>query len=122
MIAANLHPSIEVLKRNRGGRPRKKALDLNQYNHIRRHQAALLVAHMLLDGVELSAIQFMIKMYSLFLNQTYASGKDMAKACGISPQAAVVHIRRLTNAGYLNRDHYRAWSISDSYLTQLNKM
>lgn len=127
MIAAAVdnRPSFDIIKnkgQRKNGRPRKETLTFTSFDHIRRHQAALLAGHMLLDNIEIGAIRFMLKVYPLFLEQRQAGGKEMAAACNITPQAAVKHIKNLTDAGYLNRIHYRAWEISDSYLTQLNRM
>lgn len=89
---------------------------------IRKHQTALLIAHMLLDEIPLATIRFLAKVYPLFLDQPMATAREMAKAYQCAPSSASRHIHKLTDIGYFERVHYRAWEINSSYLTQLNKM
>lgn len=93
-----------------------------QGNTVRKHQAAFLIAHLIIADVPLAVIRFLVKVYPIFLEQPMATARDMAAVYGCSPQAAGKHIHKLKELGFLERVHYRAWEINTSYLTTLNKM
>jgi hypothetical protein len=93
-----------------------------QGNTIRKHQAAFLIAHMIMADISLALIRFLVKVYPIFLEKEQVSARDMATAYGCSPQAAGKHIHKLAALGFFERIHYRAWEINSSYLTTLNKM
>lgn len=123
MIADRMYeerPSFRAVKN--APRPKSKIIQLDNYDHIRRQQAALLAGHMLLDGVDLGSIRFMLRIYPLFLEQKTASARQMSLYAKITPQAGQKYVHALCDKGYIKRLNYRTWTISDSYLTQLNRM
>lgn len=106
----------------RGGGGRDNIIDFNQYDRIRRHQAALLGAHMLLDDVPISRVAFLLKIYPLFLENDSVNGMQMAKMFGCTHENIRRYRQDLEDRGYLERVSYRGWVLSDTYLTQLNRM
>lgn len=125
MIAAIDRPAAQMIARRSPGRPRRTndPFDFASMDHIRKHQAALLIAHMLIeDKLDINAIRFLVKIYPLFFDNKTVSSKMMAAAYGATPQAAVPYVKALTEAGLLVRLSYRSWELSDTYLTYLNKM
>ncbi len=98
-----------------------KTLDLSPFDSLRKHQAALLAGHMLLDGVPLATIRFITKVYPLLLQVGQSSAKALADHFGCSPQSASKHVTVLTDFNYLSRVHYRAWEINAQYLAQLSR-
>lgn len=117
MVSAILDFPIPEKVRTNGRR--HDAIDLTGYDHLRRHQAALLAGNMVLDGVPLATIRFIIKVYPLFLQQRHVNCTQMARLYNCSPQAAGKHVAVLTEMNYLDRIHYRAWSVNDEYLMSL---
>ncbi len=93
-----------------------------QGSPVRKHQAAFLIAHMIIADIPLAVIRFLVKVYPLFLDKPQATAREMAAMYCCSPQAAGKHIHKLTQLGFFERVHYRAWEINASYLTTLNKM
>ena len=88
---------------------------------IRKRQAILLAAHMIVEGhVPVGTIKFMTRVYPLFLQSDHVSATAMAQKCKMSVVAAAKHVNVLTNSGYLNRVNYRAWSLNTQHLENLN--
>lgn len=113
-------PTREILLSDRGQR---KVIDFSgvDYDRIRKQQSILLAAHMLADDVSLGAVRFLLRVYPLFLDKVTNTGAAMARKYGCSTQGALNFLHELQSCGYIERQGYRDWAISESYLTYLNK-
>jgi len=103
------------------GRPPARSLRLKEYPAARRNQAALLAGHMLIQEIPLATVYFVIRVYPIFLEDGQASATKMAEMAEMSPQAAGKHVKKLTDAGFFKRVHYRAWEIDEDYFHHLNR-
>lgn len=91
---------------------------------LRQKQSVLLAGMMLLDEKsELSpgTIRFFAKAYPVFLNKLYANATEMADLAGISTPAASEHVKRLVEAGYLERVNYRNWKLKTEKIEEMNR-
>jgi len=91
---------------------------------LRQKQSVLLAGMMLLDKentLSPGTIRFFVEAYPVFLNKVRAGATEMAELAGMSTPAATEHLKRLVDAGYLERINYRNWELKTEKIEQMNR-
>lgn len=88
---------------------------------VSRQQQILLVASLLVEGVDAELAQSMGQFYPVFLKSGFCTVKQLAEITNRDKSIIADRLERLTQLGYLEREHYRAWRLNVDAILALNK-
>ena len=92
-------------------------------NRVSNQQISILMAKMILEGaVSLESVEAMKHIYPVAIRKNGFSIEDVVNQSGLSRSAATLRVKNLTEAGYLRKDHYRAWSLNVDRILKLNDL
>lgn len=75
----------------------------------------IVLAHVIEQGnLTTSTLEFLSKTLKHLKDNDTATCSELSALYGCTPQAGRTHVSKLTILGYLERVHYRAWSLSSS--------
>lgn len=87
----------------------------------------LILSQMALEGMPASTVTFYSLIYPFLKRNRKSSCKKMSEAAFVSTNYARKHVKRLEEAGYLNRLNYFSWELiedpfRDDQLRFMNKL
>lgn len=91
---------------------------------VSRQQRLILMASLIDAGVAFELVEAMGKFYPIFLRRAYAGVNDIVEDLDDpkwTRDVVLNRITRLTQEGYLEKEHYRAWRLNVDKILSLNK-
>lgn len=88
---------------------------------VSKQQQIILVASLLVANVDAELAQSMGQFYPLFVSHGICTVKQLVNATGRDKEVVADRLKRLTDLGYLEREHYRAWKLNVDAILALNK-
>lgn len=88
------------------------------------HQHIILMARMIIVGEDLKLVQALGKFYPAFLRYGDLGVNDLVNELNDPAWSRdIVHdrLQSLTQAGYLEKEHYRAWRLNVDKILSLNR-
>lgn len=92
---------------------------------VSRQQRLILMASMIDVDVDLDLVRAMGRFYGLFLKHSFLGVNEIVQELGNDPDwsrdVVLNRITRLTDLGYLEKEHYRAWRLNIDKIMELNR-
>lgn len=91
---------------------------------LSRQQRLILMASLIDAGVECELVRAMGRFYGLFLEHGFLGVNELVQELDDpewSRDVVLNRVNRLTEIGYLNKYHYRAWQLNIDKIMELNR-
>lgn len=97
---------------------------LRQQVDVSRQNRLILMASLIAEGVDCELVRAMGLFYGLFLRHSFLNVNEIVQELNDpewSRDVVLNRVNRLTDLGYLEKEHYRAWRLNVDKIMELNR-